>query len=279
MRLNNQNQKEMNQNTETNIKEYLNGTNDHKNKNVSNVNEKKSRMETRDYWTLFSRIVTCCICPVCLTKCGKTSEPVQQAWREKMTMVLIYFFMMGLTGYFTFGLQKTICDTKISGYHQWRTIYKNNTFSINQPSGPVVRGYIYYYNQLDKLGIDIPEQYNATNLNSIFLTKKNKKFKSSCRNFIDNSNNCHIMDSNYYDIPCQDISILNRVPMVGKQVYTWKDIEAFKKPSIKDLKERPNSQYDYDVFNNSKLLAFNGAVLNITNLINNASTSNNTKNI
>lgn len=35
-------------------------------------------------WTRFSRAITCCICPGCLSICGKKDPLVQQAWREKV---------------------------------------------------------------------------------------------------------------------------------------------------------------------------------------------------
>jgi len=46
--------------------------------------EKDSGMKLRDYWIFFAKTVTCCICPICLTKCGMPSKPVQMAWREKV---------------------------------------------------------------------------------------------------------------------------------------------------------------------------------------------------
>ena len=188
-------------------------------------------------------------------------------------MVLIYFIMMGLTGYFTFGLQKTICDTKVTGYHPWRHINKNHTFTINNFDGPIVRGYAYTYSQLSTVGINLPNTFNNTNLNSLFLPKTKNGFKSSCKNFVGNGNKCHFLDSKNFDVSCQDIKMLDRLRNIGKIVYTWKDIEDFKKTSIKGLKERPNTDKDLQVFANTKLLVFNGVVLNVTDLLNDSNYS------
>lgn len=178
---------------------------------------------------------------------------------------------MAVTGYFTFGLQKTLCNSKITGYHPWRIINKNRTYTINKINGPIIRGYAYTYDQLKQLGIEIPERFNNTNINSVFLSKKNGNFRSKCNNISSHDNYfCRISDVEYF--PCQDVKILDSVVSTGKQVYTWDDIEAFRNPSLY-LKERPSSQEDYDIFVNSKLFVFNGGVFNVTNLINDSNES------
>lgn len=193
--------------------------------------------------------------------------------------------MMALTGYFTFGLQKTLCHTSINGFNPWRTINKDHTFTINELKGPIIRGFLYNYNELKQLGLQIPEQFNNTNLNSIYIPKNDGFFKSSCRNFVGNGNMCHLSEPGDEEVPCQDINILNRAKIIpSKQLYTWDDIELFKMKnkhsnefdleSISEWKERPSTQEDFNIINNSNLLVFNGAVLNITNLINDSHYSN-----
>jgi len=190
-------------------------------------------------------------------------------------MVFLYLVMMALTGYFTFGLQKTLCHTSVNGFNPWRTVNKDNTFTINKLKGPIIRGYTYDYNELKELGLQIPEVYNNTNLNSIYLPKSDGYFKSSCKNFVSNVDTCHISESEETNIPCQDINILNRVKIKpSKQLYTWDDLELFKKKNnnaVKDINQwdvRPSNQEDYNIIINSNLLVFNSAVLNITNILN-----------
>ncbi|ORX77892.1 hypothetical protein BCR32DRAFT_263190 [Anaeromyces robustus] len=287
---NNNNSKSFNYSRNMDIREHINGSFNNKNyinsnsnlnnsyfdknnyfskNNNDNTSDTRSSKGINEYWTAFTKTLTCCICSVCLKKCGMTSEPVQMAWREKITMVIIYLVMMALTGYFTFGLQKTICHTEVNGFNPWRTI-NNDIYTINKLKGPIIRGYTYNYQELEKLGLDIPEEYNNTNLNSVYLYNKSGEFKSSCKNFV-SDNNCHIMEQNDFNIPCQNIKILNRATSIGKQLYTWEDIEDSRKPNTKI---KPKTPEDYEIFKNSKLLVFNGAVVNVTNLINDSNYSN-----
>lgn len=62
------------------------------------------------WWTTFSRAVTCCFFPWCLSRFGKMTSPeVQQAWREKMALIFIIFTCCLMLGFITFGLQAAIC--------------------------------------------------------------------------------------------------------------------------------------------------------------------------
>jgi len=43
---------------------------------------------------------------------GKKTPEAQRAWREKMGIVGIVFFLMGLVGFLTFGFTQTVCGTQ-----------------------------------------------------------------------------------------------------------------------------------------------------------------------
>jgi chitin synthase len=60
-------------------------------------------------WAVCSRILTCCFPNAVLYRMGKTDPHVQQAYREKVALCLIIFFMMLIVGFLTFGFQTTVC--------------------------------------------------------------------------------------------------------------------------------------------------------------------------
>jgi hypothetical protein len=65
-------------------------------------------------WSIFFHTVTCCLPSVLLSKVGGMHElEKQRAWREKVALCLICLFLCGLLGFITFGLQATICKSRI----------------------------------------------------------------------------------------------------------------------------------------------------------------------
>ncbi|KAF9114173.1 Chitin synthase, class 3 [Mortierella sp. AM989] len=61
------------------------------------------------FWVAFSRMVTCCFPPPLLVLLGKTTKDVQQAWREKVSLVFIIFMLCFSVGFLTFGFNVAIC--------------------------------------------------------------------------------------------------------------------------------------------------------------------------
>ena len=61
------------------------------------------------WWVIASRILTCCLPTFFLVRIGKTDSYVQQAYREKVALCIIIFFMMLIVGFLTFGFQTTVC--------------------------------------------------------------------------------------------------------------------------------------------------------------------------
>ncbi|ORX96212.1 hypothetical protein K493DRAFT_217906 [Basidiobolus meristosporus CBS 931.73] len=60
-------------------------------------------------WIIVSRIVTFYAPSPVLDCCGMKTPEVRQAWREKMTLCSIIFFLCGIVGFLTFGFQQVIC--------------------------------------------------------------------------------------------------------------------------------------------------------------------------
>ena len=75
----------------------------------------------RSLWVSVSKVFTWYAPTWLLTKWGKTNANVQQAWREKMTLVTIIFFMCLMLAFITFALQAIICppaDNKRAPFNQ-----------------------------------------------------------------------------------------------------------------------------------------------------------------
>ena len=62
-----------------------------------------------DSWRIFSRAMTCCIPNFALNYFGKLDANVKQAWREKITLCLMIFFISLLMAFITFLFSKLIC--------------------------------------------------------------------------------------------------------------------------------------------------------------------------
>jgi len=63
-----------------------------------------------------ARIGTGCIPNACLKCCGMSEPAVQQAWREKVTLVAISLLLCGILAFITFGFNSTVCTSNTSNY-------------------------------------------------------------------------------------------------------------------------------------------------------------------
>ncbi|KAF9198989.1 Chitin synthase, class 3 [Haplosporangium sp. Z 27] len=61
------------------------------------------------FWVAFSRVVTCCFPSPLLALMGKPTKDIQQAWREKVSLVFIIFMLCFSVGFLTFGFNVVIC--------------------------------------------------------------------------------------------------------------------------------------------------------------------------
>lgn len=63
-------------------------------------------------WNLTTLLCTCCCCACLLEKCGMSAKPVQEAWREKVTLCLIILTFCAALGFLTFGFTTVVCQEK-----------------------------------------------------------------------------------------------------------------------------------------------------------------------
>ncbi|KAG0045772.1 hypothetical protein BGZ83_009004 [Gryganskiella cystojenkinii] len=118
------------------------------------VQPPKAKTKTRRAWVAFVWLNTFWIPSFLLSFCGRMKRPdVQMAWREKVTLCLIVFWLSAMVIFFIIGLPKVMCPTfdqmfnpKEINYHQdatsdfWVSIYGNvydiTKFAKNDHSGP-----------------------------------------------------------------------------------------------------------------------------------------------
>lgn len=65
--------------------------------------------EGNGWWTYTSWVVTFWAPASVLKACGLKDSSTQQAWREKITLVFISLCLAAFVGFFTMGLQSTLC--------------------------------------------------------------------------------------------------------------------------------------------------------------------------
>ncbi|KAG0349411.1 hypothetical protein BG004_006440 [Podila humilis] len=124
----------------------------HRTKADESVQPPKPKTRTRRIWVAFVWMNTFWIPSFCLSLCGRMKRPdVQMAWREKVTLCLIVFWLSAIVIFFIIGLPKVMCPTfdqmftpeEIS-YHNdptnfWVSIYGNvydiTKFAKNDHSG------------------------------------------------------------------------------------------------------------------------------------------------
>ncbi|KAJ3127046.1 hypothetical protein HK098_006843 [Nowakowskiella sp. JEL0407] len=73
---------------------------------ISKVSKKRRKPSA---WTWFSRIVTCCVPPICLKCCKIVGDGPQQAWREKVALCWIALFLSALVAFFIVGFSRILC--------------------------------------------------------------------------------------------------------------------------------------------------------------------------
>jgi len=65
--------------------------------------------DAKGWWTYTSWVVTFWAPPAVMRMCGIKEAQSQQAWREKITLVFIAMCLAAFVGFFTMGLQSTLC--------------------------------------------------------------------------------------------------------------------------------------------------------------------------
>ncbi|KAF9436167.1 hypothetical protein BGZ76_004670 [Entomortierella beljakovae] len=71
--------------------------------------KKRKEDEPASFWVICSRLSTCWALPPFMKMCGIHEKPVQQAWREKVTLCFIILFIGGMIAFLTIGFTYVLC--------------------------------------------------------------------------------------------------------------------------------------------------------------------------
>jgi chitin synthase len=206
----------------------------------NSVPQKKKKMSL---WECVAKTATCCVCSVCLKKCGGMTTPaVQQAWREKVTLCLICLIMMGFVGFITFAMQRIACPSDGSQSAVPWAHETNGKIRIPDKVGVTLIHGIFYSNKdlSKKTDIQIPDTMMNLDISDMFY-KNGLVSSSSCKGYIDES------ELDCRGQKCKDINILKTVKSTGKQLFNWdfiKRLSGINKPN--------------------QLIVYDGVVLNLT---------------
>ncbi|KAF9430565.1 hypothetical protein BGZ94_006053 [Podila epigama] len=98
----------------------------HRTKADESVQPPKPKTKTRRIWVGFVWLNTFWIPSFCLSLCGRMKRPdVQMAWREKVTLCLIVFWLSAIVIFFIIGLPKVVCPTFDEMYNPEEIKYHN----------------------------------------------------------------------------------------------------------------------------------------------------------
>ncbi|KAI8078230.1 chitin synthase-domain-containing protein [Gilbertella persicaria] len=154
--------------------------------------EEKVKVLT-SWWAWMAYLMTCCIPNWFIRICLRKKEPmVQQAWREKLSLVYIICILCGALAFITYGLNKTLCPTAEG----------NSPFSqvSNGVRVPVyyndvrVFGSIYKMDDMKNFfatkGLNLTNDYENTDISSIFSGDTN----NYCGGFASTQTTCYLVD-------------------------------------------------------------------------------------
>ncbi|KAI9314161.1 chitin synthase [Dichotomocladium elegans] len=139
-------------------------------KNDENDDELKPKVLT-SWWSWVAFLATCCFPPfVIRIVFRKPNALMQQAWREKVTLVYIILILCGALAYVTYGLNETLCPDGIRNYP-----YSAMVDGVRTPvyrEEPRVFGYLYELDTLKSFfsskGLNLTNDYENMELGSIF---------------------------------------------------------------------------------------------------------------
>jgi chitin synthase len=202
-------------------------------------------------WKLCSWLLTCCFPPYILKCFGYANSNVQQAWREKVALVTIIFFLCFLVGFLTFGIQQALCGSQAN-----ISMIRVGSLTENEV---VINGYVYDFRKFDHPGVDVgkykhPEGFKLDDSSidagtkdlSLLFQSIDRNNPGVCSGVLTIENENTDQPTRYF--PCVAIDYYSsntiegsatdpachfglafksskNLPKVGDMYYTWKDIK------------------------------------------------------
>ncbi|KAG0228625.1 Chitin synthase, class 3 [Actinomortierella wolfii] len=209
-------------------------------------------------WVIFSRVMTCCL-PTSLLRCCNSklrNAHVVQAWREKVTLCMLIFFICCLLAYLIFGVKATMCPDNARAVLNYSTNPVNGKPAMknNYIESVIVRGTVYPFEEMqDHLrsrNIIMSNDYRGRDITALFYDDANP-----CSSITSvNTTSCTVpnpyMNSPIVAKPCIPISYLKRVHSQGRLSFLWTD-----------LNDKSRREFD-------NLVVFDGKVFNVTDYLN-----------
>ena len=197
-------------------------------RNRSNLINTKTSFD-RGPWTVLSRIMTCCFPNFIIRRCGMKTPQVIQAWREKVTLCLLFTLVMVILAFITFFISSVLCPTQ----YNVQIITKPTQSPVIPSNAFIALGQVYKYDyKYTKIGLD----YSSTNQEDI---------STSIVPDTDAFQSCTASNINVADL-CRGSCILQS--QLSTQILS-------------------QIRYDWDVISKSKsLFVYNGNVIDINKI-------------
>ena len=133
-----------------------------------------------NFWNVYCAIVTFW-CPDFVLKCfGKSSKAQARAWREKMGLISIILFIMGVVGFLTFGFTQAVCSTpplklRVNKVDTGYMIFHGTAYDLTNSHHPAAEG---IPKRLDGSGAnvlyDLPEKHGGQDGSFLFQNVNGK---------------------------------------------------------------------------------------------------------
>ena len=149
-------------------------------KESSKQRREAERIRPPNVWNVYCAIITFW-CPGFILKCfGKVSKAQQRAWREKMGLISIILFIMGVVGFLTFGFNQVVCGrppirlrvNEVTGGYM---IFHGTAYNLDGSQHPLAEGIPRRANGdgADVL-VDLPEKHQGQDGSFLFQNMNGK---------------------------------------------------------------------------------------------------------
>ncbi|ORX80052.1 hypothetical protein K493DRAFT_98927 [Basidiobolus meristosporus CBS 931.73] len=188
-------------------------------------------------WIVFSRVITFYAPSPILSCCGMKTPEKRQAWREKMALCTIIFFLCLVVGFLTFGLQQVLCGWRVAPRVRQGTI--GSDYTVVHGRAYQIAGYSHSTNSLIPQGGDITAIAGSMDISFLFQSTN-----KGCNRMWGGSNGavpatffpCVVRNSTHYPDPTENAAgvgchlglntnPLRGLPLLGDVYYEWKDIQ------------------------------------------------------
>lgn len=176
------------------------------------------------WWTLMTCCLTCCYPSWVLRICGRMKDKrVQWAWREKVALCLIIFFMCCLLAFLTFGLSTLVCRPPSKPIYRYSMVQEKNEEQEDGVRWFIIHGQIYnipdnYKPYRHKGRFNPYEEFAGEDISVYFPWAPDCAFAGVTMKL-----KCRMPGSNMEF--CHDPLLLNDLEYVANVAFEWKDIE------------------------------------------------------